>query len=198
MIDETLDGSAERGDPPRWRDLLRWRGRSRTPLDELAMCAGDLGTRGLTPGGLLAICCRPASGPSFAAARERVAVAAEPRARLVHWEWDVHGQQWALLSSDSLRRMTGAASRVEQTLARRGFSGVLLWTVLALRDSGDQPVQLVYDHRHRAFYPFAPRSEHTRDGAVEEEVATMLGGIVPLVSDPGQWLPLWENPLSRA
>lgn len=164
-------------------------------LGELAQQATAIVAAGLASTGRAAISCRPASGPTFAAARESLAVAAAPRARLVHWDWDVHGNQWAVLTADSLRRIAIATARVEKSLDRRGFGALLRWTVVALRDVSGRPVQLVYDHRHPCFYPFAPGSHHDRDEAAERSLVTTLTGLLPMAQDPAQWHPLWDNPL---
>lgn len=171
------------------------RGRVRSPLELLAACAHDVAGAGLASTGLAAVCCRPVSGPAFAAARERLAVSTRSDARLVHWDWDVNGQQWALLTGESLRKLALAAASVERALARDNFGGLLLWTVLGLRDAGDRPVHLVHDHRTRLFSLFAPRDGHIRDSTSEQAAAAALPWL-PLEPDPLQWSPVWESPLA--
>lgn len=178
----------------RLRDVLKRRARARPPLELLASRAAALTAAGLTSTGLVAMCCRPVSGPEFAASRERLAYATTPHARLVHWEWDVHGQQWVLLTGESLRKLATAARNVERTLERDGFGGLLLLTVFGMHDGKSCPVHLVYDHRTRLFSPFAPCRGHERDAGVEQAAIAALDTL-PVQPDEAHWVPVWDSPL---
>jgi PspA associated protein B len=75
-----------------------------------------------------------------------------------------------------------------------GFGPQLLCSLTVFRDRGERRVAMIYLYKRGTFYPFAPRSEGSRDNNLELAFKDTVEGILRLEPDLGRWFPIWDAP----
>ena len=85
---------------------------------------------------------------------------------------------------------------VNTSLEEHGFSEGLLCSLIPFEDVRGRRVGLVYLYKQGTFYPFAPLpgAEQKRDNLLEIQLRDTLTGELPMESDLGRWLALWDAP----
>jgi hypothetical protein len=71
---------------------------------------------------------------------------------------------------------------------------VLLCSLVALRDPQGRSLVLVYLYKRGTFYPFAPKSDKTRDTVLELQVRDALGTDLPIEPELNRWFAVWGAP----
>lgn len=190
-------------------DALLGRSKPKQPqLDALFGVTGAAITleasAGTKPTGQAAVCFKPASGQSFAAASEELhgllELAVKEAGSTLRVTDDRYGYRWVVLSDPEMEDLVTSAHLVNATLEQHGFGPQLLCSVFAFSQGGDegpggQRFHLVYLYKRGTFYPFAPLDGERRDNELELRVKATLGGELPIEPELARWFALWGLPL---
>ena len=185
-------------------DALLGRSRPKQPqLDALFGVTGAAITleasAGMKPTGEAAVCFKPASGQSFAAASEELKglleLAVKEAGSTLAVTDDRYGYRWVVLSDPEMEDLVTSAHLVNSTLEQHGFGPQLLCSVFAFADEQGRRFHLVYLYKRGSFYPFAPLDGERRDNELELRVKASLGGELPIEPELARWFALWGLPL---
>ena len=185
-------------------DALLGRSRPKQPqLDALFGVTGAAITleasAGTKPTGQAAVCFKPASGQSFAAASEELTglleLAVKEAGSTLAVTDDRYGYRWVVLSDPEMEDLVTSAHLVNATLEQHGFGPQLLCSVFAFADEQGRRFHLVYLYKRGSFYPFAPLDGERRDNELELRVKATLGGELPVEPELARWFALWGLPL---
>jgi len=154
----------------------------------------------LRPTGIGSVCYRAATGNAFAAVQSEVVelLNADPDAPDVETRQDEFGFTWLVVRREA-GDPTGPIAdlhAVNTSLEEHGFSEGLLCTLIPFADRSGRRVGLVYLYKQGTFYPFAPvqGGGRKRDNLLEIQLRDTLTGELPMESDLGRWLALWDAP----
>jgi hypothetical protein len=108
---------------------------------------------------------------------------------------DSFGYTWVVCTQDpqDLEGLVTNLHAVNSSLQDNGFGPYLLCTVVGFRNATG-PLGLVYLYKRGTFFPFAPKSGHTRDNATELRIRGVLSDDLKIEPDLGQWMALWDAP----
>lgn len=185
-------------------DALLGRSKPKQPqLDALFGVTGAAITleasAGTKPTGQAAVCFKPASGQSFAAASEELhgllELAVKEAGSTLAVTDDRYGYRWVVLSDPEMEDLVTSAHLVNATLEQHGFGPQLLCSVFAFADQEGRRFHLVYLYKRGSFYPFAPLDGERRDNELELRVKATLGGELPIEPELARWFALWGLPL---
>jgi len=154
---------------------------------------------GMKPTGQAAVCFKPASGQSFAAASEELKglleLAVKEAGSKLEVTDDRYGYRWVVITDPEMEDLVTSAHLVNSTLEQYGFGPQLLCSVFAFADDRGQRFHLVYLYKRGTFYPFAPLGGERRDNELELRVKATLGGDLPVEPELARWFALWGIPL---
>lgn len=152
---------------------------------------------GLRPTGVGSVCFRAAEGgASTTTVTDVQALLDADDGPAVERSVDAFGFTWLLLRHEA-GDITGLVTElhaVNATLQDNGFGPLLLCSLVGLADPTGRRVGLVYLYKRGTFYPFAPRSDKTRDTAFEMQVRSAVGADLPVEPDLSRWFPVWGAP----
>ena len=102
-----------------------------------------------------------------------------------------------VLADPDFEDLVVGLNAVNSALRDGGYADRVLAAVFAFRDDGGQPVQIIYNIKRAAFYPFVPKSESAqqRDNERELRIKAQFERDLPFEQDLGRWFPLWGAPL---
>jgi hypothetical protein len=193
-------------------DILLGRSRPAVPdLDQLFGLPSAAVTlqaaAGFTPTGTGAVCFASVEGAAFAEARrEAQALLDADSGRTgppVESSRDEYGYSWLVSrrAPDDLPALVSDLHAVNSALEGTGFGPQLLCSVVGFRDDGGSEddggrrLGLVYLYKRGTFYPLCPRpGRHSRDNALELQVAALLENDLRVEKDKTRWFPLWDAP----
>lgn len=155
----------------------------------------------IVPSGHGGVCFKAGSGETTlstdAEMRELLAVgAADPTVTLTN---DDLGFSWLTIHDEDFSSLVTRLHAANTTMVEHGIGPRLLCCVVGFvpkTPPGEGDVRLVYLLKRGTFYPFAPRDGQTRDNEYELRVRTFLGDDLPVEKDLGQWMALWNLPVS--
>ncbi|HSR27679.1 MAG TPA: hypothetical protein VLR51_04420, partial [Actinomycetes bacterium] len=185
-------------------DALLGRSRPKQPqLDALFGVTGAAITLEASAGtkstGEAAVCFKPASGQSFAAASEELhgllELAVKEAGSTLRVTDDRYGYRWVVLSDPEMEDLVTSAHLVNSTLEQHGFGPQLLCSVFGFADQRGRRCHLVYLYKRGTFYPFAPLDGERRDNELELQVRAALGTDLPIEPELTRWFALWGIPL---
>jgi hypothetical protein len=169
-------------------------------LFAISTAAVTLETRwGLRPSGAGAVVFKPLSSSYFMDASSEIdqllALAAKEQGSAVHREGDDLGYQWVIVEDPDFEDLVAAIHMVTLTLQERGFKDQLLAAAFRFDGAEGGPVYWLYNYKRGTFYPFVPRTNHTRDNAEELRLAAVMERELPMEKNPTQWYALWGIPI---
>jgi len=149
------------------------------------------------PTGYGAVCYRKAEGVAFAQVEADVEQLLEgidgPKVEISK---DKYGYTWLLCRREpgEITDLVNDVHAVNSALQDNGFGPYLLCTLVSFVDDQQRKLALVYLYKQGTFYPFAPRSEPTRDSMLELEVKNEVADDLRLEKDLSRWFPVWGAP----
>jgi PspAB-like protein len=151
------------------------------------------------PTGVGSVCFREMEGRAFGEVEDDVRKLLDFDAQKtmpVEVTTDSYGYTWMVVRqpADQFEALVTNLHAVNSTLADNGFGPSLLCSLVAMRDSRQRNLALVYLYKRGTFYPFAPLPGETRDNAMELQVKSAIEGDLPLEADLGRWFPVWGAP----
>ena len=156
-------------------------------------------TLGLRPTGTGSVCFRAASGQAFRQVQADVVelLNADPDAPDVEVSQDEFGFTWLVVhgSPDDPAGLCTDLHAVNTAIEDQGFGPGLLCSMIPFAGTDGRRVGLVYLYKRGSFYAFAPKpGQKERDNLLEIQLRDTLTGELPMESDLGRWLALWDAP----
>jgi hypothetical protein len=134
-----------------------------------------------------------AAGRSRADVRELLTLDRTQEVELVD---DEFGFTWAVCRQavPDLSALVVSLHVVNTTVVEAGFGAMLLCTAIGFR-AGERRLGLVYLYKRGTVYPFVPRTESSRDNALELQIGAAIAADLPTESDVSRWFPIWHAPV---
>jgi hypothetical protein len=112
---------------------------------------------------------------------------------------DNYGYLWFVLRADRIEDLVTAINAIGESVADGGFDSQLLASVFEFQNEIDsnQKLYLIYNYKHKSFYPFVPSRNKSRNTEVELRVYAQMKEEIPMLKDMQLWYPLWEMPLQN-
>jgi tetratricopeptide (TPR) repeat protein len=109
---------------------------------------------------------------------------------------DAHGFTWLTIHRppDRFESLTADLHGACLKFAESGLGPQLLCALTVFRDRRGRQVALIYLYKRGTFYPFAPKTQESRDTHLELAFKNVIGGILRLEPDLGRWFPVWDAP----
>jgi hypothetical protein len=192
-------------------DILRGRTQPIQPdldaLFSLPSAAITLETQaGLVTSGHAGVCWRPPAGQAPAEAQAEVEKilaldSADPSTPSLRAVDDELGYRWLLVDGSGFDDLATRVHQVNTLLVENGWGTQLLCSAFGLvpaadADTSAKRLWLVYLFKRGTFYPFCPDGELSRDNEAELRLRAVLGSDLPLESDLGRWMALWNLPVA--
>ncbi len=155
---------------------------------------------GLAPAGAAALCFGDVDATDFADAVDEVEAilraGEEETGTAFRRTEDDHGYHWVVLEDEDPEDLVTSVHFAADTFVERGYGSRLLAAVFAfepIRGTDRGRAYWVYSFRRGAYYPFAPRADHDRDGRLEFKLQSVLDGELGIEDDESYWYPLWPD-----
>jgi hypothetical protein len=105
---------------------------------------------------------------------------------------DRYGYIWIVLDGE-MESSVAVIHTLADMLEEQGFSQQILASVFLFSYRG-KSIYLVYNHKSKKFYPFAPLGGRSRDHELEMLVYSITKNRVDVENDTGRWYPIWDIP----
>ncbi|MGH2543926.1 MAG: PspA-associated protein PspAB [Ardenticatenaceae bacterium] len=125
--------------------------------------------------------------------RELVRLGSEVTATRVEMVQDKYNYLWLLLHDPDFEDLVATMHLASSTLEEHDFGRTLLAAAFQF-EGKDGRFFWLYNFKRGLYYPFAPRTNRTRDQTLELRLKSLMLNVLPLETDPSRWYPLWDIP----
>ena len=111
-------------------------------------------------------------------------------------EEDSYGYRWMVLHDDDVEDLVVGVNAVSDALAVGGYADRVLCAVFGFRDGRGQDINLIYNYKRGAWYPFVPAGgDQQRSTERELQLKAILEPELPVEPQLERWFPLWGIPI---
>ena len=111
---------------------------------------------------------------------------------------DSYGYFWIILNAKTMEDELAALTAIRDTVQDSGYLPFLLASVFQFQ-TNDTSVKnkayLIYNHKRKNFYPFAPIAKQERNSEYELKIMAVLSKEIPFETNISLWYPLWNIPV---
>jgi hypothetical protein len=111
---------------------------------------------------------------------------------------DSYGYFWIILNAKTMEDELAALTAIRDTVEDSGYLPFLLASVFQFQtnDTGvKNKAYLIYNHKRKNFYPFAPITKQERNSEYELKIMAVLSKEIPFETNIPLWYPLWNIPV---